>query len=112
VVETDSPRTVSSSTNEELTVTTRPNRDESVDGRSTNEITEEPWPPLDDEELLAVSCLLTARLRADDLPDELLLELLEASWLGALSYIRTVTVPADRVVRDAIEPQSPVPEAS
>lgn len=59
---------------------------------------------LGEQRLLAAAALPTDQLRATDLPDELVFELLEASWLGTLPYTRTVVVPADRIVRDSIAP--------
>ena len=68
------------------------------------DLTPEEQRELDEQRLLAAATLPTDQLRAADLSDELILELLEASWLGTLPYTRILTVPADRIVRDNNDP--------
>ena len=86
-------------------MTTRPTVDDVTD-REPDEQHE-----LDEQRLLAAAALPTDQLRAADLTDELVVELLEAGWLGTLPYTRTVVVPADRIVRDSIAAGEGVPEA-
>jgi hypothetical protein len=78
-------------------MTTRPTVEEAADFTTERE--------REEQRLLATAALPTGQLRAADPPDELLLELLEASWLGTLPYARTVMVPADRIVRDSNGPE-------
>jgi hypothetical protein len=76
-------------------MTTRPTNDHDATPAA------EQRPALDERQLVVASELSTSQLRAAEVSDELLVELLEGSWLGTLPYARTVAVPADRIVRDS-----------